>query len=90
MSAQTLSPTSTEGPRTRGKREASRDFGQVTRTDVNALIQNAQEEYNATHDPASRKYWLAYWGRLIELRREDLQRRRRPGRYMSQPEGEIA
>ena len=69
--------------RPRAKKDAVEDFeAAATPADVDALVQYARERHGDAKTPDSRTYWLAYWGRLLVLRRERMQRSKvTPGMY---------
>lgn len=67
--------------RTRGKKQAVQDFLAARPQDVDALLEDAQEHYYGLKGgTVGSSYWLAYWGRMLEMRRQRIQANRvRPG-----------
>lgn len=59
------------------KKDAVRDFEDAaSAADVDALIEYAKSCHDTATSGDSKCYWLAYWGRMLELRRQHLQRRK--------------
>lgn len=63
--------------RTTGKHEASKDWENIeTEADARALLDHSMEQYHAATSGRSQAYWLAYWGRILDHRRADMNKRK--------------